>query len=132
MIDEYGIDDKRDQSRGTKTVISGFRIRNSRMVVASGMVIVYPVPIQILRSRFKVLDEEVSTSDMLCRRGVDSKYIGNVERDCDLTPNLGHQYCRTIIQCIPRRVNDPHRAEGTAGRRTERIQGISMTTPHQS
>jgi hypothetical protein len=38
MIDEYGIDDKRDKSRGIKRVISGFRIKNSRMIVSAGMV----------------------------------------------------------------------------------------------
>jgi hypothetical protein len=60
MIDEYGIDDKRDKSRGIKTAVSGFRIKNSRMVVSSGMVIVCPVPIRILRHMFKVPDGEVS------------------------------------------------------------------------
>jgi hypothetical protein len=53
MIDESGIDDKRDKSRGINRVISGFRIKNSRMVISSGMVIVCPVPMRILRSRFK-------------------------------------------------------------------------------
>jgi hypothetical protein len=29
MIDEYGIDDKRDKLRGIEAVTSGFRIKNS-------------------------------------------------------------------------------------------------------
>jgi hypothetical protein len=60
MIDEYGIDEKPDKSRGIERVISEFRIKNSRIVVSSGMVIVCPVAIQILRNRFKVPDGEVS------------------------------------------------------------------------
>jgi hypothetical protein len=60
MIDEYGIDDKRDKPRGIKKVITGFRIKNSQMMVSSGMAIICPVSIQILRSRLKVPDGEVS------------------------------------------------------------------------
>jgi hypothetical protein len=60
MIDEYGIDDKRDQSRGIKRAISRFRIKNSQMVVSSGMVIICLATIQILRSKFTVPDGEVS------------------------------------------------------------------------
>jgi hypothetical protein len=60
MIDESGIDDKRDKSRGIKKTISGFRIKNSRMVISSGMAIVCPVPRRILQNRFKVPGREGS------------------------------------------------------------------------
>jgi hypothetical protein len=42
MIDKYGIDDKRDAPQGIKRLVSGFRVKNSRMVVSSGIIIVYP------------------------------------------------------------------------------------------
>jgi hypothetical protein len=59
MIDDFDIDDERDKSRGIKRVISGFRIKNLRIIVSSGMVIVCPVPIRMSRNRFKVSDGEV-------------------------------------------------------------------------
>jgi hypothetical protein len=68
IIDEYGIDDGSDKSRGIKRTISGFRIKDSRMVVSSGMVIVYPVPIRILGSMFKVPDGEVLQQAQKVRR----------------------------------------------------------------
>jgi hypothetical protein len=72
MIDEYGIDDERDnerdKSRGIKKVISGFRIKNSRMVISSGMVIVCPVPTRILLSMCKVPEGEVSQQAQKVRR----------------------------------------------------------------
>jgi hypothetical protein len=68
MIDEYGIDDKRHKLREIKRVISGFRIKNSRGAVSSGMVVVCPVPIGILRSRFKVPDREVSQQAQKVRK----------------------------------------------------------------
>jgi hypothetical protein len=68
MIDGYGIDDKHDKSRGIKRVISGFRIKNSQIVVSSGMIIVCLVPIRILRNRFNVPDGEVSQQAQKVRR----------------------------------------------------------------
>jgi hypothetical protein len=68
MIDEYGMDDKRDRSIGIKRVISGFRIKNSRMVASSETVIVCPGPIQFLRSRFKIPDGEVLQQAQKLRR----------------------------------------------------------------
>jgi hypothetical protein len=68
MIDEYGIDDKLDKSRGIKRTISGFRIKNARMVISSGMVIVCPVPIRILHNRFKVPNGEVAEQAQKVRR----------------------------------------------------------------
>jgi hypothetical protein len=60
MIDKYEFDDKHDKSHGIMKVISEFRIKNSQMVISSGMVSVYPVPIRILPGRFKVPEGEVS------------------------------------------------------------------------
>jgi hypothetical protein len=68
MIDEYGIDGKRDKSRRIKEAISGFRIKNSRMVVSSGTGIVCPLPRRILCSKFKVPDGEVSQQAQKVRR----------------------------------------------------------------
>jgi hypothetical protein len=60
MIEEYGIDDRRAKSRGIARVISGSRIKNSRIVVSYGMVIVHRLLTRILRSRFEVPDGEAS------------------------------------------------------------------------
>jgi hypothetical protein len=68
MIDKYGIGDKRDKSRGIKRAISAFRVKDSRMVVSSGMVVVCPVPKRILRSMFEVPDTEVSQEAEVVRR----------------------------------------------------------------
>jgi hypothetical protein len=56
MIEEYGIDDKRDKSRGITRMISGFQIKNSQIVVRHGMIIADPVLIRVLRSRFELPD----------------------------------------------------------------------------
>jgi Trm5-related predicted tRNA methylase len=69
MIDEYGIDHRRDKSRGMKRAISELRIKNSRTVVSSGMVVVSPVLIGILRSWFKMPDKEVSQQAQKVRDG---------------------------------------------------------------
>jgi hypothetical protein len=68
MINEYGIDDKRNKPRGIKRAIFGFRIKNSRMVVSSGMAIVCPVPIRLLQNRSKIPDGEMSQQAQKVRR----------------------------------------------------------------
>jgi hypothetical protein len=60
MIEEYGIVDKRDKSRGIARVISGSRIKNSWIVVSFGMVLVRWLLTRILRNRFEVPDGEAS------------------------------------------------------------------------
>jgi hypothetical protein len=57
-IDEYGIDDKRDKSQGIKRAISGFRIKNSEMVVPSEMIIVCLASIRICAAGLKYPTEK--------------------------------------------------------------------------
>jgi hypothetical protein len=60
MIEEYGIDDKRDKSQGITTGISGSWIKNSWIVVSYGMGIIHRLLTRILRSRFEAPDGEAS------------------------------------------------------------------------